>query len=156
MNKEIKTLEDVDLAKEFKDLANDQDKKLEAEEKLRLTLWGLEVLIQEKRVYPDTPIGEVLEAVKERKAELQKSEAYAAQLKDANAKDKNSLELKGVAEEESAKSRRLSRYLFAAEFVLADMIRIKDPDVPLRDARISLKEDLEKMEESLDKVSQAS
>ena len=102
---------DPALSKEFYDMLDEQREKLSKEEMARRALWGLEVLIQEGLINPESTVAEIITVIEKRRMELKGSMDYAEELKHSGISDEVDASLHKVAVEESEKSKEDTKLL---------------------------------------------
>lgn len=120
MSKETPKI-DKELADEFDKLIKEESRRIRPEEQLKKALWVLDMLKQEKKINSDTKLNELVEVIKERKTELQETNAYAKNVALSHTTDETGSELRKVAEEEAETAKRLLNYIDSALAVLVPM-----------------------------------
>lgn len=142
---------DVDLTKEFQELIDDQERKINPEERIRKALWALEVLKNEKKINSGTIFSELIKILEDRKEELRQSDAYAADASRGKVMDEVGNEFNSLAKKEVETSKRLLSYMEAAwgMLMLLQITEAYDPGAPLSQVTERLKGELEIMESAV-------
>ena len=141
---------DPALSKEFYDMLDEQREKLSKEEMARRALWGLEVLIQEGLINPESTVAEIITVIEKRRMELKGSMDYAEELKHSGISDEVDASLHKVAVEESEKSKRILNYLvYSAAILQSNQLPGFDEDSKLKKIQVLLESYLKKAEDAI-------
>lgn len=140
------------LNSEFTDLLYNQQSKEEVRKHFRNALWGIDLLVKEGEVDSETTTDELLQAIDDRKREIQATHSYSTYTK-RRPLNETGEELHQLADEEYETSSRLLGYLVAAEDAIEVLIetRMIRSDSPLDLVRSFIKQRSDEEESRVDK-----
>ncbi len=128
-----------------------QSSRVSDEKKIRNSLWGLELLLDEKEIVPQTPYKYLIRTVRRKISELRAETFSAKDVTKSEPKDDIGKEFKEIAEEDMIKSQRFLSYLEATERMLVWLNRSVDFDQELTvdDIMNNLKRKIKKFDDDL-------